>query len=609
VRHVRGICGWVDPAGGGEAGGPGTLGALVEGFDAGGPEAHRLEDGGFGLASTAEPIRVAARFHAAFAGRPRADGGMDAWLTRFAAEGVAALAGLSGAFAVAVVEPDGSLVLAADRSGTCPLWYQPIGDGVAFASDPRCLDRHPADGGGPEAQGLFHYAYFGVVPAPRAVKGGRRRLQPGEYVRVRNGELQAGRYWEMRFDERKDRAVADFETELWERLRDAVRDGVEDAGRVGAFLSGGIDSSTVVGLLAESLGSDATCYTIGFDEPGYNELGFAETAARHFGVEHHSYMVTPEDVVDAIPRIGEAYGEPFGNESAVAVYFCAKLAREHGVETLLAGDGGDELFGGNERYAKQGVFEFYGHLPRILRAVLEPVVNHFPAGDRIWPVRKARRYIEQASTPLPGRLDAYSPMERRGAETMFEPGFLARVDQDGPRAARRAEWARSAGASTLNRMLHIDMKFTLADNDLRKVVRMCEMAGVEVRFPFLHDALVEFSTRLPARQKVKGKHLRYFFRHAMRDFLPHDTLTKSKHGFGLPFGLWLRRNALLQEFARDRLASLRERGVYRPDHIDRVVRAHREEHAVYYGVEIWGFLMLEEWFRAHVDGRVAKGVR
>ena len=216
-------------------------------------------------------------------------------------------------------------------------------------------------------------------------------------------------------------------------------------------------------------------------------------------------------------------------------------------------------------------------------------------------MRDLEEDIRQANVGLPTRLDAYSYVERAGADAMLTPEFLSRVDREGPSRVRHAVWDRSAGAGTINRLLHLDIKMTLADNDLRKVTRMCELAGVEVRYPFLDDALVEFSTRVPERWKVKGKSLRYFFKHAMRDFLPQQTLTKTKHGFGLPFGIWLGRDAALREYAADSLRALRERGIYRPEYIDQVEEAHRSEHAVYYGVAIWNLMMLEQWHRAHVD--------
>src|SRR5208282_128549 len=256
--------------------------------------------------------------------------------------------------------------------------------------------------------------------------------------------------------------------------------------------------------------------------------------------------LTPDDVVDAIPIIARAYDEPFGNDSAAPTYFCAKMAREDGVQVLLAGDGGDEIFGGNTRYAKQKLFEAYARIPKTLRrALIEPLAFSLPGSDRIAPLRKLGSYIRQASVPLPDRLETYNFLYRSPFSDVFEADFLESVDVDEPLCMLREVYQRAHASSPINRMMHLDLKLTLADNDLRKVSRMCDVAGIEVRYPLLDDELVEFSGQIPAALKVKGLQLRYFFKQALKDVLAPETIAKPKHGFAMPFGVWLRSHAHL----------------------------------------------------------------
>jgi len=346
-------------------------------------------------------------------------------------------------------------------------------------------------------------------------------------------------------------------------------------------------------------GQPIDTYSIGFEAEGFDEMDYARITSRHFGSRAHEYYVTPRDVADAIPLIAGSYDEPFGNASAVPTYCCARLARQDGKALLLAGDGGDEIFGGNARYAKQKVFEWYGALPSgMRRALIEPVLFSGPWVERIALLRKAMSYAQQARTPLPDRLEAYNFLEREVLRDVFEPDFLATVDPQQPRTIAGDVYARTTSESPVNRMMHLDLKKILADNDLRKVNGMCELAGIAVRYPLLDDELVAFSGRLSARQKVRGLKLRYFFKEALKDFLPRETLVKSKHGFGLPFGLWLQRDATLRELAHDSLTQFKRRGYVRPDYLDRLLHLHESSHASYFGVMIWIIIMLEHWLRA-----------
>ena len=518
-------------------------------------------------------------------------------LDRYRNDGPGFLTRLSGPFALAVVT-ENELLVAGDRLGICPIYYAELADGVVFASTLPALRVHPAVSSEIDPQSIFHYLYSHAIPAPHTVFRGVSRLLPAQYLRVRTRRIELDRYWRPTYTRERDRVAFDgLKRGLRARFRQAMEEAVAPAGKVGCFLSGGTDSSTVAGHLREVTGEPARAYSIGFAEPGFDEVGYARIAARHFGAQLREYYVEPDDIISLVPKIPEIYGEPFGNSSVIPAYYCARMAREEGIDTLLGGDGGDEIFGGNERYAKMLLFGWYAQVPEVLRAgVIEPLLDNFPLGDRIWPVRKARRYVEQAKIPMPARFESYNLVDWFGAETLFEREFLDTVDRSLPMQEKDAVYAAARADTELNRMLDLDLKFTLADNDLPKVGRMCELAGIKVAYPFLLDPVTDFAFALPANLKVRRQRLRYFFKRALADFLPREVITKSKHGFGLPFGLWAASNPRLHEFACDSVLGLKERGIVRPELIDDLLDRRLLEEPHFYGGLLWLFLILEQWY-------------
>ena len=527
----------------------------------------------------------------------RRDGIARALAQGYALKGSAVLDSLTGACALALMDGRrGEAMLAIDRLGTRPLSYRVVGDTLVFGSTLDAIAAFPGSPARINRQAIYDYIYFHMIPAPHTVQTGVDRLLPGSLLSWRDGKVETRPYWEMRFVENGRRPILELKEAFLSALREGVRGAAHD-GIVGTFLSGGTDSSTVAGMLGEVTGKPARTYSIGFEAQGYDEMSYARIAASHFHTQHHEYYVTPADVAAAVPRIADIYDQPFGNSSVVPTYFCAKLAREDGVEVLLGGDGGDELFGGNARYAKQHLYSLYSDLPRTLRkALIEPLAFLPP---EIGIVGKVQRYIRNASLPMPARYDNYNLLERLGPANMFVPDFLATVDMQEPRTLLAQAYDGAHAGTLINRMLALDLRFTLADNDLPKVSRACELAGVEARYPLLDDAVVAFSAGLPPRLKLKGTRLRYFFKESLRGFLPDEIITKTKHGFGLPFGPWLQTHRPLRQLALDSLADLKPRGIIRPEFIDELTSTHVESHAGYYGSMVWVLMMLEHWLKRH----------
>jgi asparagine synthase (glutamine-hydrolysing) len=514
-----------------------------------------------------------------------------------------ACAGLGGAFALCIMdEASGEGMLAIDRMGTHPLSYQLVGEALVFGSSADAIGRHPATPAQIDPQGIYNYVYFHMVPSPGTVHRNQQRLLPGQYLLYRQGRIETHQYWRMQFEEQGTQSFPELKQEFLQVLRSSVSEAAGGQ-QVGAFLSGGTDSSTIAGILCEVGGVAAKTYSIGFEAQGYDEMEYARIASRHFGTEHHEYYVTPDDVVAAIPQIAGVFDQPFGNASAVPSFYCARMAKADGVSRMFGGDGGDELFGGNERYSKQHVFALYDRVPELLRkALLEPAVFNFPGGEHIKLLRKARSYIEQASVPMPARLETYNLLGRYGPSQVFTDEFLAGADVGQPLASLADTYGKSEAGSLINRMLELDLKITLADNDLPKVMKACELAGMEVAFPFLNDEMVAFSARLTPQQKLNGTQLRWFFKEALKGFLPNEIITKQKHGFGLPFGVWLQHHKPLQQLATDSLTDLKARKIVRADFIDQLVGQHLEEHAGYHGTMVWVLMMLEQWFKQR-EGR------
>jgi asparagine synthase (glutamine-hydrolysing) len=505
----------------------------------------------------------------------------------------------SGAFAVALHLRDETFI-AVDRFALRSMCYRVDGASTDFAER---ADTLAAPGTPISAQAIYEYLYQHVIAAPRTIFHGVQRVPAAHWLHVRAGKARLAPYATPQFVEP---ARADFDAlrdEFRALLRVAVAERL-DGGTPACFLSGGTDSSTIAGMISLAAGRPAATYSIGFPADGYDEMSYARLVARHFGTDHHEYYVTPDDVLQAMAPIAASYDQPFGNSSVLPAYFCALQAKADGVSRLLAGDGGDELFGGNARYAKQRLFGHYALAPHWLqRGVLEPLFVRSPLGA-LPGARKVRSYIEQARVPLPQRMQMYNLLRRIGVEQVLAPHVLARIDPEATEREHRQVWdAVASDAGDLNRMLAYDWRYTLAECDLPKVVGSCSLAHIDVAFPMLDRRLVEFSQRLPAAYKLRRGRLRWFFKEALRGFLPDETLAKRKQGFGLPFGVWTHQHAGLRALATDALHGLAERGLLRPDFAARLMHEHLPRHPGYYGELVWILSMLEFWLRKHAGSR------
>jgi asparagine synthase (glutamine-hydrolysing) len=344
-----------------------------------------------------------------------------------------------------------------------------------------------------------------------------------------------------------------------------------------------------------------------FSEEKYSEIGFARTTAERFHTNHHEKCLMPGDAASALEEILSYYDEPFANSSALGGFACARMARDLGVKTLLAGDGGDEIFAGNERYASDRYFSAYHSVPAWMRKrLIEPIAAMLPnAGVLGLP----KRYVRRANTPNPRRIFSYGLYFSLPPEEVFDQAFLNLAPPDHWMDIANAHYQAPRGASELNRLMYLDLKLILADNDLRKVSGTAELSGVRVRYPMLDVDLVKLAARIPSRLKLRGFRKRYIFKKAMQGILPERVLNKKKHGFGVPLSQWLlqepRLKSLLQDVLHD--SRTRSRGYFRPEFLDRLAALHHADNTAYYGEAMWYILALELWHRRHLE-RVRESV-
>ncbi|MDX3772877.1 asparagine synthase-related protein [Chromatiaceae bacterium AAb-1] len=519
-------------------------------------------------------------------------------LARLTEQGAACyLPQLSGRFALLEFNCHTGAVLAAtDRFASLALYYSDDPQQLIISTDLNSVAALlPETDIAPQA--LLDYLYFHNISGPASIYKQIQKLPLASQLQWQHS-LSVSKWWQPVFKTDKAASKVALAAKLQQSLLDAVRPYSEQDD-IGTFLSGGLDSSTVTACLAKLNRKPVKTFTIGFSEPGYDETAYARIIADAFGTEHHVYYVSQDDIVSALPEIAAYFYEPFGNSSALPTYFCARLAKEQGVRMLLAGDGGDELFSGNERYARQMIFERFLRYPALFRELLTFAVN---SGNRLFKnglLQKGQSFLEQTRMDLATRLQYYNFLHRTAAAEVFTDNFLQQVDSAAPLQKIQQRFAEVATADPVNAMLYNDWKFTLADNDLVKVNTMTAFAGVGVAYPMLDQAVVELANQVPARMKLEGNQLRAFYKYACSSLLPQATIRKTKHGFGLPFGRWLTEHKPLQQLAYQQLQALKQRNIFRESFIDNAITQHQTGHAAYYGELIWLLTMLELWLQAH----------
>jgi asparagine synthase (glutamine-hydrolysing) len=518
-------------------------------------------------------------------------------------EGERCVEKLRGMFCFAIWDRrNQSLLLARDRAGKKPLHYALAGGAFVFGSEIKSLLQHPAVGREVDFEAISDFLTFGYVPDPLTAFKGISKLPPGHTLTYKDGQVRTRRYWDFTFgvapEETKQASEAEYTERLREMLADAVRVRLESEVPLGAFLSGGIDSSTIVALMAREMQQPVKTFSIGFNESSFNELSHARVTAKLLNTDHHEFVVTP-NVCQLVEEIIWHHDEPFADVSSIPTYVVSKMAREF-VTVVLSGDGGDELFGGYERYSVERQREKFHRSPRPIRyGLMRPLSSALPEGFY------GKRFIGNVALDLGARyVDNISYFNDEAKQALLAAPLRAALN--GYRSATAFEriFNESGSSVNLERQLYLDSKTYLPGDILVKVDRMSMAHSIETRAPLLDHLLIEFAQTIPASLKLRrtsnGIETKYILKRAAAGLIPDEIINRPKQGFDVPIRKWL--NGELREMLDDTLnsRSLQERGYFNARAVQSILAEHRQgvrDHARH----LWGLLTLELWQRSFID--------
>lgn len=514
---------------------------------------------------------------------------------------------LRGRFAYVFWDTSAQRLLACtDAFRSCTLYHAETPAGLVISTDLRLILRAGLVKPVVSKKAVYDYLNFSFVPAPFSAIEGIFKLAPGHCLESIGGKIALRKYWDARYPEDIKGTDQQKAAGLRDKLVDTVRRyGAASTDGWGTFLSGGTDSSSISSMLSKGRSTPVNSFSIGFEEEGYDELPYSRIASKAFGLKAHERRVGERDAVEIIPRLVLAYDEPFGNSSAIPTFYCADLAAKAGVHVLVGGDGGDEIFGGNERYRKDEIFKLYHNAPGVVRGLGSLVARALGGLDNRF-ANRVKNFIRRGSMPNPDRFYADDSFASDHFENLLTPEFRKSVSVDDSLDVQRRIYKEADTTSELHRLMYLDLKMTIADNDVVKVVRASKLAGVQVIFPYLDRELIDYAGRLPVKDKVRGLDKRYLFKLATQEILPEEIRKKKKQGFGLPTSVWMRRGGAFHDMVRGIVLSDKAigRGYTRPEFVRHLIERH-ERGAWDHASEIYMLLMLELWHREYIDPLLA----
>jgi asparagine synthase (glutamine-hydrolysing) len=530
------------------------------------------------------------------------DGDTEVIVHLYEEHGVRCVRHLHGMFAFALWDKRRRrLLVARDRIGKKPLFYAIDQGGVCFSSELRSLLEDCDTKRVVDPRAIDYYLSYGYVPAPLSIFKDVQKLPPAHTLVFEHGEATVARYWRLDFS-RKLRVSdpRELHEPIREHLRRATRRRMIADVPVGAFLSGGIDSSAVVAAMAEASSSPVKTFSIGFESEAFDELRHAQRISEEFGTEHHEFVVRP-DAIEMVPRIVRQYGEPFADASAIPSFYLSELTRSK-VTVALNGDGGDESFGGYTRYVANRLGARLDRLPLGLRRALAASAGRLGGGQLESVSNKARRLMEGLPLGPAARYERYLSWLDQTRRTELYGDELAEAVSASPGAGLMLDtWREASGDDVIDVMLEVDSSTHLPGNLIPKIDIATMAYALEARSPLLDHQLMEFAASIPAALKVRGSEKKWIFRQAMRGWIPDQILDRPKRGFTVPIGEWFRND--LHDLVRDVLLDpgTLDRGYFRPH----AVRSMLERQMAGDDAEtkpLWALFMFELWHREFVDG-------
>ncbi len=513
---------------------------------------------------------------------------------------------LRGMFAFAIWDDrQKKLLLGRDRLGIKPCYYLQQKNALYFGSELKCLLAVPGFERTINLQAFSDYFTFKYVPGPHTIYEGIHEIPPAHIGIWSNGTLQLRRYWQQNPSGDGHKSIDYYTEGLLHHLEEAVRLHLVSEVPLGAFLSGGIDSSAIVALMSRAGQGRVKTFTIGFEsgQVSTDERPFARTIATQYGTDHSEYLYEdPQGQIEAIlPAIIQSFDEPFADSSAIPNYMISEAARKY-VTVALSGTGGDELFGGYERYRGALAAERYRGIPKVLRrGILDPIINHLPEvrSAGLW-VDRLKRFAQGADLPLPQRYQSFlAAFDEQEKAEIFSKDVRDALKRLGNYSTPVVMERVGPFADPLEWMLFTDMETYLPDDELRKADRLSMWHSLEVRVPFLDHKVVEFAATIPAKYKLKGWEKKHILIKAMQGIVPDSILKRRKQGFSIPLGDWLK--GPLRDLVRSQLLSsdLRETGLFNSLAIERMVDQHergRQNHET----KIWAVLVFVMWHRLYL---------
>ena len=510
----------------------------------------------------------------------------------------------NGMFAFALWDqPRQRLLLVRDRLGIKPLYYCLTPHYLIFGSELKAVIAHPDAPREIDLVALDQFLTMEYIPGPRTIFKGIHKLPAGHRLILEDGNCRAEQYWNVPY-----RPVIDNEEQCVEALRELIDDAVQlrmiaDV-PLGAFLSGGIDSSSVVAVMSQASEQPVRTFSIGFRDATYNELPYARLVSEHFATDHHEEVLEP-NIAEMTVRLVEHLDEPFGDFSIFPTFLVSEVARKY-VKVVLSGDGGDELFAGYETYVAQRLARYYDTwLPALMRQRILPGLMDYvsPRPEKKGLINKTKRFVEGAAlAPNLQHTRWMTFMDRAAKARLYRPVVSASLNGDAPETVLDRYFQEAAGRDSLAQQQYVDVKTYLVDDILTKVDRMSMAVSLEARVPLLDHRIVEFALNLPPQMKLTRHTTKSILRRTMAGRVPKEVLEKPKEGFSIPLKHWLRRE--LRPLMTDLLApdTIRRRGYFDPDCIGAWMKEHLEQRANH-SHRLWGLMVFELWHRHVVDDR------